>query len=1576
MAERLERVELRDLVLELHSAKASRGEVAAALNDALNHKIESRHAAFGSVAERVGQRSRHLNAYVEALKEPREPLHRSAFSVLSELATLHDVPAISGPAIDASAATDADLDAMLAKVGRLRDNWRPVLEGESFVWRDAEVEGDTEAKRAQVAETLTAIRTAISTCETFDEVASSAFELVAPRSQEDRVRLLSLGEWVARRREGPIEWLTRDELGPYASLLERWSGESRRYAVVTARLEACHGPRWRELVPEAAGRLRDVQERLQRLTDSTSLAVSLVETRGRLAGMASTARAQVVEALSGLEHVRELLGLGPALPSIATARDVVQLARATQQEHRPPAAWLARTRLSRARAFLDAHGNDYVRHQDVSGRLAQRYEDGLFSLDLDGVATRMRRWNGHWWNRLRPQHRADRAGIAAVAVSHMVPPTVIEDLDDAIGARQLAASLAAIETEARDLLGPFATGLGTDIPATLAAATAASTLLDKCPRGTDWKRIAAVAACDTSPNADIDHAADDLERMLDELEATLAALCEPAATDRDTLNGLPFETLTEWLREFGAGLEELGALYEQIQATRQGPLTSLGEALQDTSDRAEVEALERLLSAEESTLAAALHDDYQGFRSDWEGLSTALDWSKELRHRYGGYVAVAVAQDIANGRIAALGWEEHRQAVDGLTAAATRCAVLFEEVRREEVLRVIAGSPAAARAFVDGLVGRLDDLATWQAFVGAREALVSSGWREWATTAVGRRIPPDQVEPAARRAWLEAWFASLSSQDKRLGGFTQEEHERIVAAYRGSDRELVELGRERVLRAYDERKPAPLSMSVGEQAIVRKEAIKRRKHWPVRRLLGEIPTLLPALKPCLMMSPLSVSHFLTPEARFDLVVFDEASQVPPEDAINCIYRGQQLIVAGDPNQLPPSDFFQLAATSESDAEIEDELGDFESILDVCASVGLEPIRLSWHYRSRHDALIAFSNHYIYRDGLVTFPAPIARPDELGVRFVHVPNAVFERGRTASNPVEAQRVMDVVEQIAKSDPSLTIGVVAFSVAQQQAIQDELERRFRVEPALERRLGDGRLDGFFVKNLETVQGDERDVIVFSIGYGPDENGRIYHNFGPLNRKGGARRLNVAVSRARRKVVVVSSIRAADLKLDDVDLRSGDLPDGARLLRAYLRYAETGQLDGTLSAGGGDGLGLLEEDVAGVIEALGYEVIRRVGTSGYRVDLGVLSKVAPGRICLGVECDGDAYQKAKTARDRDRLRAEVLSHLGWRLHRVWAQDWCFRRGSNINRLREAIEVAERELGKPAQLRLPGRDSLPGVNGNGRRRMELSQVELHDAEDATQLPWARPYEPASGLRYERTWMEFHDWGLRGAHVDKIVKVVAHEAPVHERVIASRLVHAFGLARAGSRIQDAVEMALVEAARRGLAERRGPFVWRAGQKAVEYVRVPRPGKDETQRTIDLIPPEEMDLALLRLTESAGTIPPTELKVVTARVLGFDRTGGKIDDALELRVNALLRAGHLATGSGGALRLGERAALPRLTTDVDPLRVGAWARHPTLGVGRIVDVAGTVITLEIGGVHRAIETRVMPLTPAAPLSPK
>lgn len=495
----------------------------------------------------------------------------------------------------------------------------------------------------------------------------------------------------------------------------------------------------------------------------------------------------------------------------------------------------------------------------------------------------------------------------------------------------------------------------------------------------------------------------------------------------------------------------------------------------------------------------------------------------------------------------------------------------------------------------------------------------------------------------------------------------------IRTRFKNLDAQITELQREALVASLFGRKvppgiQSPRARDCTEATLLKNEIAKKRKHIPIRDLMERSAGALRALKPCMMLSPSSVSQFLKPGQLFDLVVIDEASQMRPEEAIGSMARARQVVIVGDPQQLPPSNFFaRQDDDSAGDPEEEDKIV-AESILDI-GIVAFQPSReLLWHYRSRIGSLISFSNRHFYDDRLIVFPSPLEGSPEHGVKLVEVAGEY----RSSVNVPEAIQVAHAAIEFMKKHPGMSLGIVALNQPQRDLILAEMDRLFVRDTQAEkyRRFWSKTLEPFFVKNLENVQGDERDAIFISTVYGPDKSGNLMQRFGPINGAAGDRRLNVLFSRAKHEVRVFSSMRPDQIRVD------ATTPRGTRLLKSYLEFAATGRLDeGTQTYR--DCESDFELFVKEQLERKGYEVVAQVGVMGFRIDLGVRHPDWPFGFLLGIECDGATYHSSLSARDRDRLRQQVLEGLGWTIYRIWSTDWFSDPRRELAKLVEFIET-----------------------------------------------------------------------------------------------------------------------------------------------------------------------------------------------------------------------------------------------------------------------------------------------------------
>ncbi|SNX88459.1 AAA domain-containing protein [Streptomyces sp. TLI_55] len=549
---------------------------------------------------------------------------------------------------------------------------------------------------------------------------------------------------------------------------------------------------------------------------------------------------------------------------------------------------------------------------------------------------------------------------------------------------------------------------------------------------------------------------------------------------------------------------------------------------------------------------------------------------------------------------------------------------------------------------------------------------------------------PDTALATFRYLWWASVLEEARLRSAYLRSFTRLEHDDTVEQFRRNDLIHLDANPARVRYEVAIRLRQVRDSHRDQDTLVRTQARRKSRHLPLRRLVDKAPDVLLAAKPCWAMSPLVVSRVLPPTRLFDVVIFDEASQVMPHDAITSIMRARQVIVAGDPHQLPPTTFFQrvLSGTQE---DTDDDLDDaappasYESLLDMLCSRLPHVHSLKWHYRSRDERLIAFSNHAIYNDRLVTFPGTTLTSP---IRLETV-DGYAQPGQSGSVPEEVERVVELAIDHATHTPHLSLGVITMgqrhadriALALRAALQDhpELQEFFSPDAGPRRR--------FFTKNLEQVQGDERDAIILSIGYGKAATGRLSMSFGPLNNDGGERRLNVAITRARQTMTVVSSFTHHDF--DPAKLKS-TRNRGPELLRAFLEYcSHGGDLQRTGTARTDWNLNGFEQQVLATLEAAHVPVTPQWGVSGYRIDFALGHPDRPGQMILAVETDGERYHSAPSARDRDRLRQAHLERLGWRFHRIWAADWFTNPHTELDRLlatwRDAIQQADDTASAP---------------------------------------------------------------------------------------------------------------------------------------------------------------------------------------------------------------------------------------------------------------------------------------------------
>lgn len=891
---------------------------------------------------------------------------------------------------------------------------------------------------------------------------------------------------------------------------------------------------------------------------------------------------------------------------------------------------------------------------------------------------------------------------------------------------------------------------------------------------------------------------------------------------------------------------------------------------------------------------------WAGWRSDASTLSRYVDWVVAFR-------ATCLRYSLSERTIQLAA--RPTPDVTEITKLGDVCERLFQQLT--SLRSMIGWSPEyldtdtfqSIQERTEGLGASIEVGPRWASFEAARQAALATIAAPAVRAAMGGEIDVALCVDAFSRAFVGMWLEAVSEDRPLLRSFSGITHEQRVREFAELDKRVILENQARLLSTLQARRRGKLVDQSCKDALafLQHEIGRTRRGSALRVITAGAEPAIRALKPCFLMSPLSVAQYLKNNGEsFDLVVFDEASQLPPEEAVGGILRGKQVVVVGDPKQLPPTDFFQNVsdAPSVDDDDPNAYTGDTESILDEIMGAGVPMSRLRWHYRSAHESLIAFSNAAFYDSDLIIFPSVTSDRMELGLSFEFVPNGVYE-GK-GLNLAEAHRVADAVVEFARAElenegngiPRQSLGVATFNLRQQRAIQELLEARRVSDPSIEPFFDQARSEKFFIKNLENIQGDERDHIFLSVTYGKAHDGQLRYNFGALNGKSGPRRLNVLVTRARRRMRVYSSMRASDMN------PTGLTNYGPALLKEFLRYAETGRLDGPTVNLAATTESPFEREVLLELRHRGLEILPQVGVGKYRLDFGVIDPEFPGEYLCGIECDGAAYHSSETARDRDRLRQQVLEGRGWKILRIWSTDWWKDRAGQVDRIMRNVKRISDDA-RTARSTHDDRNnlvtSLAGTATGQLPSMQEVERNIVALPSTYERPSVAVYAPVEiAVRQgDEDILSVPNSRMR----DAVMQVVEGEAPLHIDDLVTRVAGLWGT-RGGSRIRDHIIRSYTPLIRDGFVDQAGDFLYMPGRP----VRVrARNGAIPAER----IAPEEYSAAARLVLGNGATLARDVLTGEIRAALGFARTGAKLEQEINKAIDGLLSRGifvHAATG--------------------------------------------------------------------------
>lgn len=812
------------------------------------------------------------------------------------------------------------------------------------------------------------------------------------------------------------------------------------------------------------------------------------------------------------------------------------------------------------------------------------------------------------------------------------------------------------------------------------------------------------------------------------------------------------------------------------------------------------------------------------------------------------------------------------------------------------------------------LVDNASDIKDWIIFRQSEDACKKQGLGDICEV-YENGLPNDQVMNVYLRSIYKAIIISVIENEPVLNGFTGNGFNEKILQFKKLDDEFMQLTKDEMIYKLTHNLPSPYeSVEMSKELNILRRAISSNgRGITIRSLFEQIPNILKKLTPCMLMSPISVAQYLSFNVEpYDIVIFDEASQLPTCKAVGVLARGKNAVIVGDPNQMPPTSFFAGNTVDEDNLDIED----LDSILDDCLALGMPSTHLQWHYRSRHESLIAFSNTEFYENSMLTFPSVNDR--EKCVSLIKV-DSFFDRKNGRINAGEAKAIVEEIKRRYK-DPELTnmsIGVVTFNISQQTLIQDMLQEEFSKDFAFDKWASEGE-ESLFVKNLENVQGDERDVILFSVSFGPDEDGKLLLNFGPLNKQGGWKRLNVAVSRARYEMIVFSTMTS-----DMIDLKRTK-SKGVESLKNFLEYAEKGKLHiPDISSFEKERHGILD-CICSELEKAGYKYQIDVGHSKFKVDIAVLNPFNEDEYLLGILLDGDTYRQSVNTKDREISQINVLTGLGWKLHRIWTMDWWDNSKKEIEKLLDKLndlvydehhenseeEKQDFQLTNEEIVNEPEPSTIKKMSPFG--RIDNTDNMNIDTEKIKNIVVSSETDTKEKIIYSVIDYESADIGsvlLSSSEysmkehfdeiVDRIQAIVDVEAPISYDNLLKRTLRSFGIARSGNSTIETTDKALKKVNAKIRKQNNIRFYWKNDQNPDTYGFYRNDQNQSDKRAIDEISQQEIKNAVCITLESKGSLAKDELVKETIRTMGYARSGTALVEAVERGIKYGRKTGEI-----------------------------------------------------------------------------
>lgn len=1478
---RLESVGLSDFCFTLHSHKANKKEILRDLEKSIHiDRIKVREDAYAQY-DTLEKKRTELNKYQQELHMPCSALNTTIFEINGKLAKLSAVPDVvfSIPDVEKISSKVLNgqvylLNELSKTIGKRSEDYdKNVWNGATVNFLSNELRHDIDSNVSELVSNIPSLNKSVTTCcselglpvqHTFNDVRRLIVILqLAKESPLLPERWLSDNHQTLNSRKAALQQLISQINDEYNELSNKYVPE---YFNVNAVQQQ----------KQLLGDLNKVSAKL-RFSDNNELASRLSDTRQQLAVVS----AQLTHLFTQAESLSETIGLARPNTIKSLRLFVGKLYWLIQNlEIIPTQNWFNKKEFTRIRQSLSMLQDTHDKLAFSTQEILKEYDKEILDMDSYAILQRFRGEYNTWFRFLKSQYRKDLQLIQGYSKrdKKIGYNEAVQTLELLKIHSEKKESVDTVCEQCKEDLGSYYQGIKTD-----------------------WGKLGSIL--------------EEFEKFLD-LNSSTSSLLISLMTE----GNLPLETLKQftklYIEEFN---EEVINTLPQLLVARANEdcgyadlLTTIQKAIDQSASFAENYDKLRLLrkgSAPFDSLMAELKvleayqknvelfeskekehlklfgSYYQGMQTDWEKLDEALNYAQQFKdciksNALPTSFAHRICSDSESVSLCRKMYDEIAGLKNCIDKPLSWFESLFEDGTKLKEMYLLDLAD-----YLTKCKNNKHLLEEWVDYRANMKKCEEAGLSIYVMQINDQVINGGYIVDAYLKRFYRLWLDKMLEQFTSVRDFRRRIQEQNIDEFCDLDVGQFKITRARVKERLISRIPDfdSVTTSRDEIGILKRELSKQRRIMPLRKLFMAIPNLLSTIRPCFMMSPLSVSVFLEAQSyTFDMVIFDEASQVHTEDAIGAIMRGKQAIIVGDTKQLPPTNFFTASLNDDDfDVDSDDEIQDtssnaYESILDEAVTV-LPERSLRWHYRSRDEHLIAFSNIKIYNGALITFPSALDKAPDLGVEYVHVTNGVYDRSGKRDNMIEAKKVAELVFAHFRKHPDRSLGVVTFSEAQQAAVDAAIRQLRLKNTSMEHFFDEEKEEPFFVKNLENVQGDERDTIFFSIGYAKDSNGIMYMNFGPLSREGGYRRLNVAITRAKYNVKLIGSITATDIDLDKTS------SEGVKLLRSYIDYAQRGivALESETSYSGTETFDSpFEEAVYDFLCSKGYEVVTQVGCSGFRIDMAIKHPSQSGKFAIGIECDGAMYHSSRMARERDRLRQTVLEDMGWNIYRIWSTDWIKNQHYEEERLIQAIEAALSEITFDEPIKKVRSSNTDNIEVEEKIVADKTIDEGYGFDTYKEIPW-------------------HElWG--DSSTETILNVIKAYQPIHFEALCRILAPLWGNKKATNVIRDNVSAYLTRYLK-GQVKRQNDFVTLSDFTDIK-VRVPASPDDV--RPIELICADELALAMKTIAEHSFGITPENLFTETARVYGFKRTGGKISTTLRCVFEQMLHD-HVVTEIDG-----------------------------------------------------------------------